>query len=161
RAELEARVAALAGALAERGLGEGDIVVAIARNTAEAAIAALAVTALGASFASASPELSAEMILARFAPLQPRLLVAHAAPQPHDVLTPLAERVAQVAAGLPSLRGLLLLDAGEPEARGLPLLRLAELPAEPARQRSWPRLPFNHPLFIMFSSGTTGAPKCI
>ncbi|MCO6419618.1 AMP-binding protein, partial [Siccirubricoccus sp. KC 17139] len=49
RAELEARVAALAGALAERGLGEGDIVVAIARNTAEAAIAALAVTALGAS----------------------------------------------------------------------------------------------------------------
>ncbi|WP_207791948.1 acetoacetate--CoA ligase [Siccirubricoccus phaeus] len=162
RAALAARVAALAEALAERGLGVGDTVVAIARNTAEAAIAALAVTALGASFASASPELSAEMILARFAPLQPRLLIAHAAPQPHDVLMPLAGRVAQVAAGLPSLQGLLLLDAGELEARELPpLLRLADLPTQPARHLPWPRLPFNHPLFIMFSSGTTGAPKCI
>ncbi|MEM5383781.1 acetoacetate--CoA ligase [Paraburkholderia phymatum] len=164
RGELRERVARLAHALSKLGLREGDRVVAIMRNDADAAVTALAVTALGASFSSAAPEMSVDAILDRFTPLAPRLLFAHTAARDFDTGMPVADKVRVLAAALPSLKGLVCLDDANalPGTIGQRVHSLVELiDGGDAARFEWPRFPFNHPLFIMFSSGTTGRPKCI
>ncbi|MPW21329.1 acetoacetate--CoA ligase [Paraburkholderia sp. CNPSo 3157] len=163
RGELRERVARLAQALAEWGLRDGDRVAAVMRNDADAVVTALAVTALGATLSTAAPEMGVESILARFAPLAPRLLFAHTATRPFDTGTPIAANVADLAAALPSLVGLVRLDdATLPGTVTQRVYALGELIASgDAARFEWRRFPFNHPLFIMFSSGTTGKPKCI
>lgn len=165
RDQLRAQVARLAQALRDQGLGEGDRVVAVLRNDAQAVVAALAVAAVGATLAAAAPEMGVEAILDRFAPLAPRWLLAHAAPRSFDAGEPLAHKLCRIAMGLPSLRWVVRLDGAPlPLAHDPSLLQreAAELAreADPGRFE-WRTFPFNHPLFILFSSGTTGRPKCI
>ncbi|MPW18217.1 acetoacetate--CoA ligase [Paraburkholderia sp. CNPSo 3157] len=164
RGELRERVARLAHALSKLGLRDGDRVVAVMRNDADAAVTALAVTALGATFSSAAPEMSAEAILDRFTPLAPRLLFAHTAARDFDTGMPVAAKVGVLTAALPSLQGLVCLDDGNdlPGTIRQRVYSLGELiDGGDAARFEWPCFPFNHPLFIMFSSGTTGKPKCI
>ncbi|SIT48143.1 Acetoacetyl-CoA synthase [Paraburkholderia piptadeniae] len=162
RGELRERVARLAHALSEWGLRDGDRVVGVMRNDAEAVVAALAVTALGATFASAAPEMGVEAILDRFTPLAPRLLFAPTAAGDFDSM-PVVDKVADLAAALSSLEGIVRLDDGTlPGAVKQRIYSLGKLIDEgDAARFVWRRFPFNHPLFIMFSSGTTGKPKCI
>ncbi|TFZ04816.1 acetoacetate--CoA ligase [Ramlibacter rhizophilus] len=164
RGELHEQVARLAAALSARGLGEGDRVVALMRNDGGAVIAALAVTALGATLSCASPDMGVDAVLDRFGPLAPRLFIAHTASRPFDSGPPLAEKVDAVARRLPSLAFLLQLDEGPAACTGAwQNLLLADALAKPVEdgQAAWPDFPFEQPLFIMFSSGTTGRPKCI
>ncbi|MBV8402159.1 MAG: acetoacetate--CoA ligase, partial [Acetobacteraceae bacterium] len=164
RGELGARVVRLASFLRESGVGPGDRVVAIARNNAEVVIAALAASAIGAVFSSCSPDMGAFAILARFSPLRPTVLLGNFRAEPWDLGKPVPARVAEVVAGLPSLTMVVALDDGAiPEGITKPVRRFADLIASAGIDRDfhWCRYPFNHPLFIMFSSGTTGAPKCI
>jgi acetoacetyl-CoA synthetase len=167
RGELRRQVVRAARGLRALGLGPGDRVVAIARNTADSVVASLAATALGATWSSASPDIGTEGVLNRFAPLSPALLFAHTHYPYQGVDRSLVDRVREVAAGLPSLEGVVLLDEGrgtEGGVGGLPLHVLSQLGEDHPEADagwSWPRLPFNHPLFILFSSGTTGPPKCI
>jgi acetoacetyl-CoA synthetase len=155
RRELREQVRALAGHLRALGIGEGDRVVAIAANNPEAMVGALAAATLGATFSSAAPEMGAPAILSRFEQLAPKLLLASTG----------SDSVAEVAAALPSLKALVALDDGPlPEGIETPAHRLSELTASPPAEPlpdGWQRFPFNHPLFILFTSGTTGAPKCI
>lgn len=155
RRELRERVRALAAHLRAFGVGPGDRVAAIAANTPEAAIGALAAAAIGVTFSSAAPEMGAPAILSRFQQLSPKLLLANLG----------SDSVAEVVSSLPTLAGVVALDS-EPAPAGIevPLHRLADLLASPAAEplpEGWERFPFNHPLFILFTSGTTGAPKCI
>lgn len=162
RGELRERVARLAQSLAGLGLGEGDRVVGVMRNDAQAIIAALAVTALGATLSTAAPEMGVEAIRDRFAPLAPKLLLAHTAVRAFDTLS-LADSVAALARDLPSLQAVIRLDDGAlPDTLAPPVHALdALIESGDAEGFVWPRFAFNHPLFIMFSSGTTGRPKCI
>ncbi|MGF6757763.1 acetoacetyl-CoA synthetase [Paraburkholderia sp. GAS42] len=162
RGELRDRVTRLAHALSTWGLREGDRVVCVMRSDADAIVTALAVTALGATLSTAAPEMGAEALIDRFAPLAPRLLFAHTAPQRFDA-NPVATNIADLAAVLPSLQGIVCLDDGElPDSVTQPVLSLHELiEGGEAARFVWQRFPFEHPLFIMFSSGTTGKPKCI
>ncbi len=163
RGELRERVARLARALEVLGLKSGDRVAAVMRNDEHAIVTALAVAALGATFSTASPEMGTEALLDRFEQLQPRLLFAHTATLPFDTGATPAEKVAKLAAALRSLDGIVSLDDG-PLPGGIlpPVHSLGRLIASTdAADFAWQRFAFNQPLFIMFSSGTTGKPKCI
>jgi acetoacetyl-CoA synthetase len=155
RRELREQVRHLAAHLRGLGVHSGDRVVAVAANNPEAIIGALAVAALGATFSSASPEMGAAAILNRFEQLSPKLLLA----------TTSGESVGPLVTSLPSLEAVVALDDGEiPEDVEVPVHRLVDLRASPPPEplaEGWERFPFNHPLFILFTSGTTGAPKCI
>ncbi|HJS86545.1 MAG TPA: acetoacetate--CoA ligase [Acetobacteraceae bacterium] len=163
RGALRARVIRLAKFLDSLGVRAGDRVVAVARNNAEVVIAALAASAIGAAFSSCAPDMGAFAMLARFTPLAPVALLGNLRAEPWDTGVPVAARVAEVAAGLPSLRAVIALDDGPaPAGLSVPLHRFAGLDAGGAEPDfAWQRYEFNHPLFILFSSGTTGAPKCI
>jgi acetoacetyl-CoA synthetase len=157
RAELRTAAARTATALTTLGIGAGDRVVAIAPNTAEVAVAALGVTALGGTLSTATPDMGAPALLSRFAQVEPVLLLLDRTGMTEASVRALVD-------GLPTLGSVLLLDEGPlPEDVGRPVQRLTNLVAAAGSgtPAEWPRLPFDHPLFVMFSSGTTGPPKAI
>jgi acetoacetyl-CoA synthetase len=165
RRELREQVRAVAGHLRSIGVEAGDRVAAIASNNAEVTIGGLAAAAIGATFSSAAPDMGAPAILSRFEQLSPKVLMTNLGTNRTAVSSPLTERVETVVASLPTLRAIVALDDGpQPSAVKVPLLRLSDLltspPADPLAD-GWERFPFNHPLFILFTSGTTGPPKCI
>jgi acetoacetyl-CoA synthetase len=163
RGELRRQVYGFMASLRALGVQPGDRIVAVAHNSAEATIACLAVTGLGAIFSASSPDLGAFAMLSRFTQLSPTLLLCHLNDAYEGVRGRLHERVAEVARSLPTLSAVIALDNGlAPGDLQVPLLSFAALAsAEPKPGFAWQRFPFNHPLFILFSSGTTGAPKCI
>ena len=165
RGALRVTVDRLAKSLQRLGVREGDHVVAIARNNAEAAIACLATAAVGATFASCAPDMGVPAILTRFAPLEAVVLFGCLRAERWDAGVPVADRVLEAAAGLPSLAAIIALDDGslDVDAATTPLHGLTDLLCDDGvKERSgWVRHPFNHLLFTMFSSGTTGPPKCI
>ncbi len=155
RRELRDQVRQLAAHLRALGIGRDDRVVAIAADNAEVIVAALAAATLGATFSSAAPEMGAPAILSRFEQLAPKLLFANTG----------SGSLAGVIEGLPSLQTVIALDAESvPAETAAPVIRLDDLLASPPPAplaEGWERFPFNHPLFVLFTSGTTGPPKCI
>ena len=164
RGELTRQVRKLSAALAQMGIGTTDVAAAVGRNRAETVLACLATTGLGTLWSSVAPDLGPDAALSRFGQLSPRVLFADSAYDYHGAARDISDRIRALAEGLPSLRHLITLD--DRPLTGLParvtqtsLGRL--LSATEAGAFTWPRLPFNHPLFVLFSSGTTGRPKCL
>ncbi|MCW0212429.1 MAG: acetoacetate--CoA ligase [Pseudonocardia sp.] len=160
RRELREAVGRTSAALAALDVTAGDRVVVIGPNGLHAAVTVLATAALGGTVSTATPDVGVEALLGRFEQVDPVLLVLDRAGVPGD-----ADAVtAALLAGLPTVRRIVLLD-GLPLPTGLavPVDRLTELDdaAAGAPRPEWPRLPFDHPLFVMFSSGTTGPPKAM
>ncbi len=169
RAELRRRVLAAASGLRALGISPGDRVVAIASNTVETIVACLAAVALGATWSSIAPDVGAPAVLARFAPLEPKALFFHGAYLEGGERRDVTERIARVAEGLPSLaHAVALRDDPRPRFHGPTPLAVSSLAAlgsapsdAPLTLADLPLFPWNHPLFILFSSGTTGRPKCL
>ncbi|MBV8093758.1 MAG: AMP-binding protein, partial [Acetobacteraceae bacterium] len=159
RQNLRERVRRAATGLAGLGVGAGDRVVAIAYNDADTVVACLATAALGASFSTAAPDMAAPAILSRVEQLSPAVLMAHTEQRPGSQLRRTLE---DVIADLPSLRAIVCLgDADILPHPSVPVHRLSDLIGQSPPLVAWRKFPFNHPLFILFSSGTTGVPKCI
>jgi acetoacetyl-CoA synthetase len=164
RATLRRRVLSIAAFLKKSGVTAGDRVVAFARNTPDTVQACLASAAIGATWSSVGLDLAPAGVLSRFQQLEPVVLFAHTELLNHGVCRPVGEQLREIVAGLPSLRLLVLLGGPEVGDVGRPIevVRLESLQAtEPLLFEKLERFPFDHPLFVLFSSGTTGPPKCI
>ncbi|MEE9279207.1 MAG: acetoacetate--CoA ligase [Myxococcota bacterium] len=163
--ELRARVASLAAALRDMGVVQGDRVTAYLPNLPETVVAMLATTSLGAIWSSCSPDFGVRGVLDRFGQIEPKVLFAVDGYFYNGKTHDLRGRVAELRAGLPTLEQVIVVpfafgDASAGELSGL--TRFGELAdREPAAEPVFEPLPFNHPLYILYSSGTTGTPKCI
>ncbi|MGH8299061.1 MAG: acetoacetate--CoA ligase [Steroidobacteraceae bacterium] len=165
--ELRQEVARVAAGLRAAGVDEGDRVAGFLPNLPETAIAMLATASLGAMWSSCSPDFGAHGVLDRFGQIAPKVLFTadgyFYAGKTLDSLAPMAE----VASKLPSLELIVVIPYVDSEPR------LERLGATASRATHWRALaergaplrfasmPFNHPLYILYSSGTTGVPKCI
>jgi len=168
-AELAAAVARTARALSAEGVGRGDRVAAALPNAPEAVVTALAAASVGAVFSSCSPDFGAEGVLDRFGQIEPRVLVVCDGYQYGGRAFDVRARVAEIAAALPGLARVVVTPfLAEPEALDLgPLARTRAIAWDewlaPHSADDFDRepLPFDHPVYILYSSGTTGRPKCI
>ena len=164
-AELYSSVARFAAALNAAGIRAGDRVAGYMPNLPETIVAALGAAAIGAVWSSCSPDFGAQGVLDRFGQIEPRVLVAadgyFYAGKRHDVLP----RLEQIVGALPSVEHVVIVPYADmnPSIARVPRSRLWHdwTAAQGDVDLQFARLPFNHPLYILYSSGTTGVPKCI
>jgi acetoacetyl-CoA synthetase len=164
-ADLRAQVGALAAGLVRLGISPGDRIAGFLPNLPETVVAMLAATSLGAVWSSCSPDFGAQGVLDRFGQIRPRVLFCadgyRYAGKEIDSLARIrevSERIPELerVVVIPYLRKDLTLDS-VPSA----VLWKDFLAVEGGAGLRFVRLPFDHPLYIMYSSGTTGLPKCM
>jgi acetoacetyl-CoA synthetase len=159
-AELAALTARIAAGLRARGVGRGDRVVAYIPNVPEAVAAFLACASIGAVWSSCSPDFGARSVVDRFAQIEPKVLIAVDGYRYGGRDFDRREEVAGLAAEMPSVETTVLLPYLDPEARlGGTLPWDDFLAVDTALE--FESVPFDHPLWVLYSSGTTGLPKAI
>jgi acetoacetyl-CoA synthetase len=165
-AELHALVSRLQQWLSSQGVTVGSRVAAMMPNMAETVAAMLATAALGATWSSCSPDFGVRGVLDRFGQIEPTVLIACDGYWYAGKRIEVADKLEEVVPALAGVKSTLIVPylgiaedvAGRlPNAVSLPKA-LAPFRAKPV---SFERLPFNHPLYMLYSSGTTGVPKCI
>jgi acetoacetyl-CoA synthetase len=164
-AELYDEVARLARGLKACGVGPGDRVAGFLPNIPETVVAMLAATSLGAVWSSCSPDFGTRGVQDRFGQIKPKVLfVADGYFFKGKRFDSLA-RAAEITRELPSLEKVVVVPYTQPEPDLSGLKNAVAYPAFQAPERGLPirfeQLPFEHPLYIMFTSGTTGLPKCM
>ncbi len=160
--ELRDEVRRVRAGLRRLGVTAGDRVAAYAPNIPETYVLMLASASLGAVFSSCAPEFGTRSVVDRWRQIEPTVLLAVDGYQYGNKAVDRAAEVAEIRAALPSLReviGLSYLDAEAPPPPGA--MGWAELRAPTEEGLAFDRLPFDHPLYVLYSSGTTGLPKPI
>lgn len=164
-------VAKCAEGLKSLGVQKGDRVAGFVTNVPETVIAMLATTSLGAIWSSTSPDFGIEGVCDRFGQIEPKVLFAIESYHYNGRLIECKERIKQIKSKIPSIQKVVLikqfvdLDLYKNE---IPLINkldnqlyFNELLNNTSNSITFEQLPFDHPVYIMYSSGTTGKPKCI
>jgi acetoacetyl-CoA synthetase len=162
--ELYDQVSVLAQHLRARGVRPGDRVAALVANAPETIVAMLAASAVGAIFSSCSPDFGTALILSRFGQIEPKILFASDGQYYKGKIIDLFPKIREIEAALPMVEETIVLPVIH-QKPPLDLLRNAVslgdiLRDGKPRKIIFEQLPFAHPLFILYSSGTTGLPKC-
>ena len=162
RGHLRALVSRLASAMRAQGVSPGDRVACWMPNVPEAYAVMLASASVGAVFSSTSPDFGTAGVLDRFGQIEPVILFAVDGYVYGGNQFDCRERLAEVRAGLPTLAATVMLNRTGP---GDPPEGTEDFDAwiepHPAGPIQFEQLPFDHPLYVLYSSGTTGRPKCI
>jgi acetoacetyl-CoA synthetase len=161
RAELWARVARVQEGLRHMGVGPGDRVAALVTNGPEALIAMLATTAMGAIWSSTSPDFGPLGVIDRFGQIEPRVLVAVDGYRYNGKVHHVGDTVRAAASAIPSIEHTVIIDVVGGDAGVADALPWSRLEDHGAEDPDFAQLPFDHPLLIVYSSGTTGRPKSI
>ena len=165
-AELAALVSRLQQALVAAGVGVGDRVAAMMPNLPQAIAAMLATTSIGAIWSSCSPDFGERGVLDRFGQIEPKVFLTVDGYWYNGRAQRIADKLTTIAQELNTATAVVIVPyLGEAEAVAKVVPRAITLDdfLKPftAKPVTFTRLPFNHPVFILFSSGTTGVPKCI
>ena len=163
--ELYDQVSRVAQGLLALGVEPGDRVAAYLPNMPEAITAMLATASIGATFSTCSPDFGVRGVLDRFGQIAPVVLFAADGYFYNGKQIDSLERVREIAAGLPSLKRIVVAPyvSDRPDMSRIPgAQRFGDfIAAQAGGDIPFEQLPFDHPLYILFSSGTTGVPKCI
>ena len=159
---LEQQVAAVAAFLKEQNVGIGDRVVAVLPNGPEALVAFLATNAIGAVWSSCSPDFGTPSMVDRFQQIEPKVLFAADGYTYNGRVIEKAQAMQDLCNKLPTLRQVVWLpyiDRGSPPAGSVRWNSVLQTPAPDGL--TFEPVPFSHPIWILYSSGTTGKPKAI
>ncbi|XP_014388828.1 PREDICTED: acetoacetyl-CoA synthetase [Myotis brandtii] len=168
--ELRQQVALFAAAMRKMGVRKGDRVVGYLPNSEHAVEAMLAAASIGAIWSATSPDFGVNGVLDRFSQIQPKLIFSVEAVVYNGKVHGHLDKLQEVVKGLPDLEKVVVIPYVAPREE----VDISKVPdsvflddflatgkGDQAPQLEFEQLPFSHPLFIMFSSGTTGAPKCM
>jgi acetoacetyl-CoA synthetase len=172
--ELRADVGRAGRAFAAAGVGPGDRVAGMLPNMPEGIASMLGAAAIGAVWSSCSPDFGVQGVLDRFGQIEPKVLIACDGYYYNGKAIDISDKLAQIAAQLPSVREVIVVpylghEKGVVQGLNTALIHsgrraltwdsaVRSLPPAPP---TFERLPFSHPLYVLYSSGTTGMPKCI
>jgi acetoacetyl-CoA synthetase len=166
--ELYGYVASCADGLRKLGVQKGDRIAGFISNIPEAVIGMLAATSIGAVWSSASPDFGLQGILDRFSQIKPKILFAVEAYQYNGKIVDCREKIEMIAANIPGIEKVIIVshfyDFISNEKQESPVknsVRFSGLISKKINEIEFEHVPFEHPAYIMYSSGTTGIPKCI
>lgn len=164
--ELYEQVAQVASAMRKEGVVKGDRVAALMPNCIETVVTMLAATSIGAVFSSCSPDFGSQGVLDRFGQIKPKLLIATNAYLYAGKTIDMSAQVAEISDklaedGLQKVITVSFVDELIADTKISNSIAWADFKDDSATEIVFEPVPFDHPLYIMYSSGTTGVPKCI
>jgi acetoacetyl-CoA synthetase len=160
--ELYETVARLAHSLQNMGITPGDRVAGFMPNMMETVVAMLATSSLGAIWSSCSPDFGINGVLDRFGQIEPRVLFTANGYTYKEKEIDSLSRVSRIIKELPTIERVVVVPyTGEPDISSIPQAVYFHDFLSPEREMQFAQLPFSHPLYILYTSGTTGVPKCM
>ena len=164
--ELAAHVAGLQRSLKAAGVGLGDRVAACMPNTWQTLVGMLATTSLGAIWSCSSPDFGTQGVVDRFGQIEPKVLITCAGYRYAGKTLDQTQKINEILDRLPTLAQLIIVPYAKPQAqvddyRTQARVALWDTFYQAGGEPEFTAVPFAHPLYILYSSGTTGVPKCI